>query len=135
MYETWSKEWQGSKGCRQAKTIAERPNPATSNFLIRKSRDQLGTIIRFLTGHAHLKRHNSLINKNGDKLCRLCAEDEETPGHIIMDCPRLCHIREQIFKQRFLNQIDFDKDIIEFILHPIVKNLEKFEDNDDENVD
>ena len=60
-------------------------------------RDIVGQLIRFLTGHAFLKRHNAVVFHGispppGDVTCRLCKDpfSEETPHHIVTECEYLC---------------------------------------------
>ena len=68
-------------------------------------------LVRFVTGHAFLKRHNMVVEKGTtqgleyeDIYCRLCESfsEWETPHHIICKCPALMHRRQPYFGEHFL---------------------------------
>lgn len=79
----WFSSWEQGQDCRQARMIVKRIDSAFSEKIMLHSRAGVGRIVRFLTGHAHLKRHNAIVDRVGDTLCRLCNEVEETPIHIL----------------------------------------------------
>ena len=61
-----------------------------------ESREIISQLVRFLTGHAFLKRHNAVVFHGispppRDISCRLCEDlySEETPHHIITECEAL----------------------------------------------
>jgi hypothetical protein len=63
----------------------------------------LARIIRFLTGHTFMNRHEVLIQRgkddlgSNDALCRLCEEEMETPEHLLTECPVLNNDRQELF--------------------------------------
>jgi hypothetical protein len=63
----------------------------------------LARIIRFLTGHTFMNRHEVLIQRgrddlgSDDALCRLCEEEMETPEHLLTECPVLNNDRHELF--------------------------------------
>ena len=87
-------------------------------------------LVRYVTGHAHLRRHDKLLGtldfqptygpkpqyflKDPDELfsgpydeevtCRLCQLPgrEETPWHIFTECPKVCGLRSDHFGHRLL---------------------------------
>ena len=93
--DLWEKE-----PCRQTKYFVFGPSAARARLLLQNTRESLGRSIRFLTGHAFLKRHNAVVlydtnDPPGDNSCRLCEDPDmdETPHHIITECDRLSYWR------------------------------------------
>jgi ribonuclease HI len=103
----WAARWQAAKHAdgkpiyRQTKHFFPKPDKNKAYFLIKQDRATLGKLIQFITGHAFLKRHESLIqNKKGESeddpeyitpTCQLCDRGDETPYHLIHDCGPLLH--------------------------------------------
>ncbi len=54
-----------------------------------------GLITRWFTGHCFLARHEALI-QNEDPICNLCFIDEQTPWHLLRECPATNKIRRNI---------------------------------------
>ena len=95
--------------------------------------------VRYVTGHAFLKRHNMIVEKgtkagieNEDIYCRLCESntDWETPHHIICKCPALMHRRKAIFGEYMLpDDPDWNvKNLIDFLDCMTITELEEEED-------
>ena len=91
--------------------------------------------VRFITGHAFLKRHNKIVERgtkigeeNEDIYCRLCQSDTdwETPHHLICKCVALMHRRKSIFGDFFLpDDPDWNmKSMMEFFNCSIIADLE-----------
>ena len=89
-------------------------------------------MIRAVTGHSFMKRHqNKIINDEDDTLCRLCMEEDETPHHIITECPVLLHRRKDYFGKMFLNELFTTwrvQDMIQFLDASIIRELEQEDD-------
>ncbi len=62
-------------------------------------RISLGRLIRWITGHVFLRRHQNLLDSwnFNDPMCRMCKMDAETSDHIITSCARLSEFREFTF--------------------------------------
>ena len=56
-----------------------------------------------ITGFNRLNRHESLVNKEIDPICRFCAEDDESGWHIIAECPAFWLKRREAFGSHFLD--------------------------------
>ncbi len=73
----------------------------------------LGKCMQFITGHAHMNRHQNLVDSSNDEgdtevtqpTCRLCKRGEETPYHIILDCDEMADDSNY-----FLGQQDSNRD-------------------------
>ena len=94
--KTWTSRWQSSPDCRQTKYFWVAPSKRESQYILSESREIISQLVRFLTGHAFLKRHNAVVFHGispppGDISCRLCEDlySEETPHHIITECEAL----------------------------------------------
>ena len=121
--------------CKQTRLFFPEPNPpvwkeikAFNNLTPTK----LGRIVRFITVHTFMNRHEVLIQRgradleSEDVLCRLCEEERETPEHLLCECPVLNSARLQFLEARQLNRVpDWDKRILEFIMLPELATLEE----------
>ena len=94
----WSGYWRDRPDCRQTKLWFPKPNPKFSKEILSKSRQEVGLLIRWITGHCFLARHQSLIH-GIDPTCNLCQDGEETPWHLLRDCPATFHIRQNVLPQ------------------------------------
>ena len=79
---------------RQSKYFITKPDKAKSKALLKLNRNELSRVIQFTTGHAWLRRHESLIqisegNLTYSPLCSLCQQGEETPFHLVHECDSL----------------------------------------------
>ena len=98
----WQKEWSARTDCRQSKLFLPGPDPKIWRDLRKLSHAGVSRTVRFLTGHAFLNRHNTVIkykigfpnvDYHDEALCRLCEEDSESPEHLITRCPCLTTAR------------------------------------------
>jgi ribonuclease HI len=89
----WAREWAENAACRQSKLFLKKPLPRCWQDLKSLSQTRTSRIIRFVTGHCHMNRHNTLLAggygalDSPAALCRLCEEEPETPEHLITECP------------------------------------------------
>ena len=132
----WTEEWMQSTDCRQTKTIVKAFDRTASTNVLEKTRDEVGRIIRFLTGHAHLNRHNFIVDKEGTATCRLCEQAEETPIHIIFQCPRLLGIRVQHIQAYVVDDDEIKNfydhpGLMTMINNPTIVNLERYPETED----
>ena len=114
----WMNEWEGETNpnqrtpkCRQTRYFYKVPSKSQAKVLLSYNRERVSMLVRFVTGHAFLKRHNMVVEKgttrgleNEDIYCRLCesSSDWETPHHVICKCPALMHRRQPYFGDFFL---------------------------------
>ena len=101
--EIWTERFQKSPGLRQTKFWLSRNEKKVTNYLINLSRKDLGLMTQLITGHCRLNRHESLINKDVNPICRKCEkkDSEETPIHLIVHCPKLMKKRKECFGEHF----------------------------------
>jgi hypothetical protein len=122
------------KDCRQTRLFFPTLNPkvwkdikAYSNLLPAC----LARIIRFLTGHTFMNRHEVLIQRqrndlgSDNALCRLCEEEMETPEHLLTEFPVLNIDRQALFNSYQLPQVpDWDPKILRMIMLSTLASLE-----------
>ena len=77
--EVWSKRWVNLKQCRQTKIWFPTPNKLKAKLLIKENRATFSVVVRWITGHNFLKRHNAIIEPEPhDPKCRFCDLDKFT---------------------------------------------------------
>ena len=137
--DLWNLEWQDSDQCRQTKIFFPKVLPRTDTRgkdICKLSRDNCAQMIRWITGHNFLRRHQGLVDEEAALLCHICQEDEETSSHIIMECPGLSHLRQDYLGQP-LHSTELDEkwkvfDLNNFLNHPLILILEGVRDEEKE---
>ncbi len=108
----WTNHWMteqnpdGSTRYRQSKIFFPQPKKSKSYFLIKQGKTTLFRLIQFITGHTFMRRHNYLVQGNGDEPqppCRLCLQGEETPHHLLHYCDAIARTRMMIFGNYILH--------------------------------
>ena len=66
-----NKLWMNTRGCRQAKELVQQIVPKLTQFALRLCRRDLRILCYLLTGHNHLNRHLTLMQRTTDSLCPL----------------------------------------------------------------
>ena len=97
MVQKWTRRWHESQECRQTKAWLPRADKFLSVKITQMDRYWLGIFIQFITGHCWLNRHSFILNEKEDPMCRLCLEEEETPLHLVMECPAITKEVTEIF--------------------------------------
>ena len=97
----WQSRWSGRGDCRQSKLFLGGPRPDIFPAISHESNPTVGKIVRFLTGHAHLRRHDAIVKEKtrqplANIQCRLCRSNEETPFHLVANCDALARNRLEI---------------------------------------
>ena len=84
----WTNRWMteqnpdGSRRYRQSKIFFPQTIKSKSYFVIKQDKTTLFRLIQFITGHAFMRRHNYLMQGNGDEPqppCRLCLQGTPPP--------------------------------------------------------
>ena len=123
--------------CRQTKIIMPRQNFPKTKQMVQHDRETISLLTQLITGHAHLNRHNWIINKENQAKCRLCSNDTETPIHLLADCEPLWRDRQEIFGQTFLDHnrpIWEVEQLVKFLKLETIRNLfNSVNENNDEN--
>jgi hypothetical protein len=98
----WDKRWKNSSEYRQTKHWFPERDPEISKQILLMSRPIVSDLVNFITGHGFLNRHQNLLypHLHMTSLCRLCEEGEETPLHLMTECPvpQIVSHRTNLFK-------------------------------------
>lgn len=92
--------WRECPGMEHSKAFIDGPSKKRTRQWLELSRKKVRTLTALYTGHCRLKHHLSKIGLLEEGECRLCMEDDETPGHILCACPAGDRIRSQLFGKR-----------------------------------
>ena len=76
-------------GMSQTKVLISGPDREIMHQLLEMSRGDIRRAVGLLTGHCSLMRHLQILGKAETGTCRKCEGDEETPIHVICECPVL----------------------------------------------
>ena len=96
-----------------------------SRGILNLCRTDLALLIKAITGQNFLANHQSKINIDISKFCRLCEESEETFIHLVSHCPRLTETRKDIFQDKIFG---YDhtwsiQRLMEFIHLPVITRM------------
>ncbi len=90
--EKWKLGFNTDKRFRQTKLFIGGPDKAIWKNICKLSRERIGRLVRFVTGHAYVPQTKAIVQgveESADLQCRLCENDAETAGHIVRKCPAL----------------------------------------------
>ena len=96
-YEVWKSLWENNPTCRQTKIFFNEPSKKKDLKLIMElNRTDMNIFVQLCTGHCSLQRHLNVMGLSEEVSCRICSEDyEETPEHLIKECPALENQRRE----------------------------------------
>lgn len=94
---SWDERFKNSPHMNQTKTMWAKRNHKASKQLLNLDRKELYEMLMLITGHCTLMRHLSLCSWTNSYTCRACNQPvEETPIHLIRDCPKYMDIRRDL---------------------------------------
>ena len=82
------KIWGSLGGLRHSRLFLPGPSSHLTKKLRNLSRVLLKGVVDWVTGHCRLRKHLTRMGIENDPLCRWCAEEDETPEHLLY-CPAL----------------------------------------------
>jgi hypothetical protein len=129
MNKKWSARWVADKQFKQSKFFFSDPDSKKSDAIIKRCRS-VGRLIHFISGDAFLWRQSAIAAQGryppvGDVSCRRCgySEWDETPAHIILDCPALARGAKRFFDVWEMPLVNTDWTVMaldKFLSHPDV---------------
>jgi len=94
--------WKNLRNCNHSKTILNGPNKTITKYLLNRSRNDLQRLTGIITGHGNFQKHLHKIGLTQSPTCSRCNEEDETPLHLLMNCPAITGKRAKILKSNFL---------------------------------
>ena len=96
-------------------------------------RNKIRRLVEIFTGHCNLRYSQHIRSETDDPTCRLCLEDEETPHHLLIECPALArqrlYLTDKILdvpeeERRLVNTLT---EVDRFFREPMIQLLEESE--------
>ena len=95
--QEWNLRWTTDTQYVHTKIFYPEVDISKTKHILRHSRSYVQTLVRAITGHNFLAKHQNRIGNPVAPECRLCEENFETFIHLITEYPRLKQAREDIF--------------------------------------
>ena len=83
----WGEEWNQQSKAAHSKSFFSRPCPKKSRFIYKLGRQDVGRMVRLISGHNNLNFFQHKIGLWRDPVCRFCGMGNETITHLIAECP------------------------------------------------
>jgi ribonuclease HI len=119
---------------RRSRIFIDKPNKRRAKDLLDLSRLDAGRLVRWVTGHAFLRRQNAIVAQSfprpaGDIHCRSCDDPDmdEEADHIINECEAFCLTRHTNFGKFIIDGNHFDwsvDNLLNFLRSPDIIGLE-----------
>ena len=127
--QEWDLRWQDDKQYIHTKFFFPHINTTQSKHILKYSRGYVQLLVRAMTGHNFLAKHQNRIGNAVAPECRLCEEDFETFIHLLTTCPRLSETRQEVFLDKDPAEEWKPHKIIKFIKTTIVDEMLLEKDN------
>jgi hypothetical protein len=99
--------WNSIPGHKHGKLFINGTCKKKADGLIKLSRNQLRSVVTFLTGHAPVRTHLNIMGLfEGDPTGRFCGSETETVQHIIYSCEAFVRKRYKPFGKMFFEPRD-----------------------------
>ena len=97
------KEWLNSNQSKHTREMWGDLNPTKSRYLLKLQTMQTSKLVATITGRGPFGKHLAKLGEKETPLCA-CEEEEETPIHMITECPKYQISRWQIFGETFMKK-------------------------------
>ena len=95
LVSAWTARLQRIDGHRHSKLFLHHSDSGKARGFLRLSRGYLTIMVRALTGHNFLGKHQNHINPDTSKVCRFREQEEETFHHFLTQCEPLRLLRTE----------------------------------------
>ena len=115
---THQNNWEERPDCRQTKIFIPKINSKMTSNITDMNKQNIRLLTQMITGHAKLNRHKYLMGMEDSPTCPKCGEGDETPHHMLTDCPAYGRLRKETFNKHNITTDDIPflngKDIVRF---------------------
>ncbi|XP_031788958.1 uncharacterized protein LOC116417922 [Nasonia vitripennis] len=99
--------WEEIATCGKTKAFVTTDNAKDwSRAILGLKRAKTKLLEEILTGNGSLNAHRHSMGRNKDPFCRFCCTEEETPEHLLCNCPAITGMRQRHLGTRFLEAED-----------------------------
>ena len=109
----WNSQWTIYPDARQSKLFLPNCLEPIKPKIYKKTREQIGLLVRCISGHNNLAYHQHRMHNEINKMCRFCDTRAETFYHLFTKCPRLkwlrlnkTHVIIMYFLQAYVNDVN-----------------------------
>ena len=92
-------DWGNRTDCRQSKIFMPKVDTKMTNNITDMDKHSIRILTQMITGHAKLNRHKHLMGLEDSPTCPKCGVGEETPHHMLTECPAYGKLRLEIFNK------------------------------------
>ena len=97
MRKVISRKWRESNDCKHTKIFIPDVTNKISKIILSSKRQTCREYMALITGHCALNKFEFQCNRADTPLCHKCNEADETPFHLLCECPALERKRFLIF--------------------------------------
>ena len=121
----WNTRWITSSEYKHTKFFYPEVDTHRAKHLLKHSRSTVQLLVRAITGHNFLSKHQNRIGEPVAPECRLCEEEQETFVHLITTCPRL---RQSRIDTLGIDNLEHDegwkiRDILKYIQYTSIYDM------------
>ena len=120
--DEWDTEWDNYKKGRMSKLFIKKPSLFPKE-LYKFGRKSLELTVRMLTGHNALNYFRSQIDKDINKVCRLCGRDEESFWHMCTICDALASERRELMVEHKISNLKDIEILLKFVKSAKIRKL------------
>ena len=129
IYKEWVARWHALADCRQTRMFCPTPQARRTRQLLQCTRSVYSRVVRLLTGHNFMLRHEKIAGNCDSDTCRLCGEGQESSEHILYQCGVLSGHRQRTIGLHLADQLPRNLDhLLDFINDDRIVSLENQED-------
>lgn len=88
----WQQEWDNAENGRWTHRLI----PNVSTWVNREHGEVNFYLTQFLSGHGCFRQYLHRCGHAASPFCPACANVEETPEHVVFDCPRFAELRRRM---------------------------------------